>query len=351
MEFYILDKSFNSVYYVDDYESLIWTDRFNSAGEFEIHSAASLEVISAYLSGYYVWYKGSDHLMIIENHKLESDEEGHYKYTTTGRSLESLLDRRIVWAQTTAFGNLQAAVKKLITDAIISPSIAARKIPNFVFKDSTDTRITALKIDTQYTGDNLYEVITNICADNGIGFKITLNKSNQFVFELYLGTDRTWNQNTNPYVIFSPKMDNLMGSTYSDSTANYKTVALIGGEGEGTARKFTTQGGGTGLDRRELFVDARDVSSEDGDTHLTAAQYTAVLAQRGREKLADYPEESNFEGSLAATGGFIYGRDFFMGDCVQVENEFGLTGESVVTEMIFAQDSDGFTAIPTFDAV
>ena len=39
-------------------------------------------------------------------------------------------------------------------------SIADRKISNFVFVPSTDPKITSLKIDNQYTGDCLYDVVT-----------------------------------------------------------------------------------------------------------------------------------------------------------------------------------------------
>ena len=58
-----------------------------------------------------------------------------------------------------------------------------------------------MKLEAQYTGDNLYDVIQKICEEQGIGFKITLNDEKQFVFELYAGSDRSYDQTENPYVI------------------------------------------------------------------------------------------------------------------------------------------------------
>ena len=66
-----------------------------------------------------------------------------------------------------------------------------------------------------------------------------------------------------------------------------KTVTLVGGEGEGADRRYTTVGGGSGLNRRELFTDARDISSNVGsDDALTDAEYMAQLQQRGKEKIS-----------------------------------------------------------------
>ena len=91
----------------------------------------------------------------------------------------------------------------MLNENVISPSDSNRKISNFIFKESTDSAITKLKLEAQYTGDNLYDVIQKICEEQGIGFKITLNDKKQFVFELYAGFDRSYDQTENPYVIFS----------------------------------------------------------------------------------------------------------------------------------------------------
>ena len=40
MSIWILDRSFTKLAIVDDYESLIWVDRYNTPGEFEIYARA-----------------------------------------------------------------------------------------------------------------------------------------------------------------------------------------------------------------------------------------------------------------------------------------------------------------------
>ena len=43
----------------------------------------------------------------------------------------------------------------------------------------------------------------------------------------------------------------------------------------------------TGLSRRELWVDARDIQSGEGEGALSPEEYAQALETRGREKLAE----------------------------------------------------------------
>ena len=290
--------------------------------------------------------------MIIEKLLINSDIENGNTITVSGRSLESLLERRIVWNRTTLSGNLQKGIKKLLNENVISPSDSNRKIDNFIFEESADSAITGLTIDGQYTGDNLYEVIASICQEKDIGFKITLNTSNQFVFKLYSGVDRSYGQSVNPYVVFSPNFENIIESNYIESKMALKNVTLIGGEGEGTARKYTSVGTASGLDRRELFTDARDVRSEDDNGNaIPEADYLEQLRQRGREKLAENVDVVAFEGEADVSTMFTYGVDFFMGDVVQIANEYGHETKSRIVELISSESEEGVSTYPTFEYV
>lgn len=353
MEVYVLDQNFQKIQIVDFYSSLIWTDRFRKCGDFEIYAPIDLEVMKNLAKDNYLECSLSRHTMIIEGIKTDVDDEQARFFTVTGRSLESILDRRIVWKQKTLSGNFQNAIETLLNENVIKPEISERKIPNFIFKRSTDPYIASLTIDTQYTGDNLYEVVTTLCEECGIGFSITRNENNQFVFELLNGTDRSYNQSENPYVVFSFEFDNLQSTTYSEDNSTLKNVALIGGEGEGNARKYSSIGNETGLTRRELFVDARDISSESYDsngnkTTISNSTYISLLQQRGLEKLADNIEEITFEGEADPNAMFKYEEDYFMGDILQIYDEYGHSAFARVLELIISDDESGFSMYPTF---
>ena len=352
MKLYVLDTAFNTVAHLDDYMSSIWTDRYCGYGDFEFYTSMDNIVFARAPKNYYLWSDISEHLMIIEERTITTDVESGNHLQITGRSLESILERRIIWAQTILTGNFQNGIQKLLNENVISPSIAARKIDNFIFEASDDPAITELTIDAQFTGDNLYEAIVTLCSQNGLGFKITLNDNNQFVFKLYKGSDRSYNQTENPYVVFSPDFENIVNSNYFESNQDYKNVALVAGEGEGSARKTSAVGDVSGLERRELFVDARDISSETEEGTLTDEDYTKLLTQRGNDKLEEYKETTDFEGEVDTSQMFVYGEDFFIGDIVQITNEYGIEKEVRVDEMIFSDDtSQGITMIPTFTTI
>lgn len=355
MEFLILDENLNASSVLDTYESILWTDRYNKCGDFEIYTSMSDTVLSRIKQDYYIWTRDSEHVMIVEDIQITSDAEDGNNLIVVGRSLESVLDRRIIWKQTVLSGNFQNGIKKLLDENVISPTDESRKINNFIFVESTDPAVTSLTLEAQFTGDNLYEAICDLCASKDIGFKITLTDDGKFAFQLYAGADRTYDQLINPHVVFSPSFENIINSNYLESKKSLKTVTLVAGEGEGSDRKTKevaiSSGGGSGLGRRELYTDARDISSTTDNGTLTEAEYNSQLEQRGKEKLADNTVTKTFEGEMETSKMFVYGEDFFMGDMVQIVNEFGIEAKARVVEMIHSQDENGIDFYPTFETI
>ena len=352
MELLVLNTNYESIAVLDTYESLIWTDRYNSYGDFEMFFAMDESSLEYLKEDNYLWSKDSEHTMIIEDIRIDADTEDGNHLVVTGRSLESILERRIIWGQRVFTGNLQTAIQTMLNESIISPSIADRKISNFRFVASTDPKITSLTIDNQYTGDDLYTVIKGLCEENNIGFRIILADDNWFEFSLYAGVDRSYDQTENPYVVFSPNFENIINSNYFSSKASYRNVTLVAGEGEGTARKTTVVGSGSGLNRREVFTDARDISSEteDGVT-LSDTEYYAQLRSKGLKTLTDHPITTAFEGEVEVTRLFKYGEDFYIGDIVQIANEYGNEGSAYISELIISRSEAGLSVYPTFKTI
>lgn len=355
MDIQVMNDQFETIHIVDSYKSMIWTDRYRQAGDFELYTEVGGETLKYVTKDRYLSIKDSDHTMIVSDLEILSDRDlGNY-IKITGSSLEKIPDRRIVWGQRVLNTTFQNGIKTLLNENIISPSDADRKIPNFIFDESTDERITKLLMDTQYTGDNLYDVIVEGCADNDLGYKIILNNQNQFVFSLYAGVDRSYDQTTNPYVIFSPKYENLVNSNYYESNADLKTITLIAGEGEGANRVYTTYSSSseTGLARRELFTDARDLQStyyENGTEHtIPQSQYIANMQSRGKTKLDECTAIKTFEGEVEPYNSFVYKKDYDLGDIVQIENEYEFLGTARITEVVASQDESGYSLHPTFE--
>lgn len=305
MNIFVLNKDLEVIYVIDSYSSLIWTDRYQEAGDFEIYIPMNKNLLEYFKQDYYLWRNDSEHVMIIEKLLIEADAEDGDKLTVTGRSLESILERRVVWGLKNLSGNLQNGIETLLNESIISPSKPERKISNFIFNASTNTNITSLTIDTQYTGDNLYDIVTSLCKANNIGFKITLNSDNQFVFELYSGEDRSYDQFNNPYVVFSPNFDNIISSNYVESRSSLKNVTLVGGEGEGAYRRYTAVGNLSGLDRREMFTDARDISSDIDEDISESFNFAQYPSQVYSTRSSSFVTDNRFNSAMVDVSGYI----------------------------------------------
>lgn len=356
MDVYVMDRNFKIQGVCDNYKSIIWTPRYYAAGDFELYLPATDANISLLKEDYYVVrdkdisQSGSvltfKNVMIIEKIQVTTDIESGNYLIVTGRCLKSILTRRIVWQQTTLSGKLEIALRKIVSENAISPSIAARKISQLQLgqlKNYTEV------IDKQVTGDTLYDFICEVCMTYGIGWDIYI-KGNAFYFELYKGENRSYKQSINPYVVFSPDFDNLLTTDYQFDKTNYKNVALVAGEGEGLDRKTVSVGDSTDLDRYELYVDSRNSSSNDGE--ITVAEYNNILSEEGKETLKEDANSitENIEGQIETSSNYRFGEDYFLGDIVEVINEYGIETTPRITEVIESEDDTGTSTIPTFSA-
>lgn len=343
MDIYFLDEHLKDYAVLDSFKSLIWTKRYYTYGEFELYVPASEDITAILDTCPYVMRDDDDTVMIIENVKISTDAENGDFYTIAGRSLESILTRRIVWTQTNLDETDPAeGIYKLLEYNVTDPEITARIIPNFLV-DETFTTSGALKM--QVTGGELAETITNICKTFGLGWKISrvrgLGTTDDMQFSLY--------QRGEVDVTFSPEFDNLISSDYFYKTTEYKNVALVAGEGEGVdRRRAVVNPTAEGLERRELYVDARDISSNGGEIGDDA--YMAALATRGEQKmLEEHTATYGFEGTIEPSGAYQYKADYDLGNIVTVSNGYGVTATPRIIEIIECWDETGYTVCPTFE--
>ena len=84
---------------------------------------------------------------------------------------------------------------------------------------------------------------------------------------------------------------------------------------------------------------------------LSNDEYIALLRQRGKEKLAENIDITSFEGEVEATTMFVYGQDFFIGDIVQIANEYGHETTARIIELVTSDDESGNSVYPTFSTI
>jgi len=349
MNLYIMDESFKVQYVIDVFMSLIWTKRYYQYGDFELYLPIKQGYSDIFQLNYYVQREDDDTIMIIEKIETTTDTENGNYIKLSGRSLESILYRRVIWTQTTVTGTAETRIRTLIDKSCISSDIEARNISGLSLETAVhDFGDKSAK--SQYTGDNLYETIEKICQDYGYGFKISLDGTSM-IFSMYQGLNSGGNQTANPCITFSPDFNNLLTSDYYKDITDYATIARVLGEGEGTARtstEYNRDTTATGINRREVYVDAKDLQKEDGTTD---AEYLEILQQRGKETLSDYTEKQAFDCDVLPVGQYEYKTDYNIGDIVAVKDVYGFGGDARIVEIIESWSSSGYSIVPTLSYI
>ena len=345
MELIISNTNFENIGLIDNAVSVIWNTNYYEAGKFEIYVSSNEINLSLLKADYYVSRKDDENVGIIESINITGDAESGEYIIASGRFLLSILDRRIVWFQTQLSSTIENGIRNLITMNAISPTSSNRKINNLELGTAQSF---SERLDKQITGKNLLDETVEICQSASIGQKI-IRVNGKFQFNLYKGVNRSYSQSENPHVVFSDKYDNLLKSNYTYDKTSLKNVCLIAGEGEGNERKTATclVGNPTGLARREMYADARNVSSNNGG--ISDTEYYAALTEQGNEELTKTLITEVFEGEVEISNQYKYKEDFNVGDIVTIENsKWGIFINTRIIDVIESEDENGIKLIPTF---
>lgn len=334
MEIRVYNSDLYRIGQIENQTSLIWTRKFFEAGNFEIHAPITQKNLSLFVAGNIVSIKGAKEAGVIEDiEKEESDIKN--EITVKGRFLSSYLDRRIITG-TVNYDNakIEVVMRELLSGVETIPLVELGELHGF------DDRVSF-----QATYRNLQTVLTKIAKYGLIGYRFTPDfDAHKIVFDTMKGTDHSFAQSTNNRVIFSEDYNNLTNAIYKYNNQALKTYAIVGGQGDGDDRVIVTVGSGSGLNLRQMFVDARDLSA-DG---LTTAQYQEVLRQRGYEALQEAIEAESLECETAPEINFKYKSDYDLGDIVTVKKRsWGLYMNKRITEIQEVYEYGGGYVVPT----
>lgn len=429
MEIYVLNKSFQTIWQVEAYNSVIWTNRYSDIGDCELYLPASAEALSFLQKGYFLVRPDDDMVCRINYIELQTDAESGNYLIVKGLDVKSVLDQRIIEGIFTSNGNAEDFIRTLILNALGNTAEQNRQIQdeqgNCIFELADPAGFTeAITEDVSFL--NLGERVRDYCKRFEWGYKLAF-ENGKFVFSLYKGTDRSG------YVTFSEEYENIITSTYISDGTDLRNSAFFAGEGEGSNRKTGTIGSSnSGFERSELYVDAAKVSkqitwgalksaypsvytlrvqdSSTGyaaflnpakiqimcDEHLSWLQtnypngtvveeagteyyqtagsvrialtpdnsqwmygeetvkmldiiYLPALYSAGLDALAEHAETESFEGVIEPNTTFQYKDDYFLGDIVNVSNDFGISIDARIVEIIEVDDENGYNVEPSFE--
>ena len=333
------DKDYDQLAVIDQFKSLVINRRYYSANDFELKLALSMDNLDYLKVGNAV--RINDTFYYINFSQVPELETG--ELVVKGVSFFGLLNNRIIWENYSRQARPEVIARDLLSRHVVNPTNTGRKLHQLSLAPEVDLSTASVRYQNSY--GIVREQVEKLCETHDFGFRELM--TDPYVpsarIEFYKGEDLSNS------VEFTTDAENVISESFESSDFDERNVALVAGEGEGTERELVTLGSGSGLNRKELYVDARDLQSETDGTTLTPAQYRQALQERGQSKLAEHQPILILDGDINVHNQlYEYGVDYDLGDIVRRSSPtFKLAYNARMTEIQEIYE-DGLHIIPTF---
>jgi hypothetical protein len=360
----ILDDTMRIIDVLRKYEYSQYQYKAREIGTFQIN--AMLDKENLYLmdktKNFYVLFD-DDVFGVIESVKRESDSETSKVFVIKGSLALKLLEYRVIKGQVTFKGKSYKYIEELVKQNLIMSDDSNRNIALSVeFEDEERLKQVCSIIDKQVTGGSLLDEISEVAEADKLRIVlkpnvVVINRENPYNIDgwtliIGAGEDRTrhrGNKVVSP-VVFSQSLSNIANTDYIVDRSKLKNTVYIAGEGEGTDRKWynidvnsdVTFGERKGWNRKELWVDARDIQSEQDNKKLTDAEYEELMKQRADEKAKDNDLSEEYTATVTdITKQYTYKKDYNIGDFVTIaDEELGMEFDAQITNVIVTRKDD-----------
>ncbi len=363
MDLITLNEENQQAKLIENYDSLIWTERFNTIGDFQLLSGNIEQFMELLPEGKVVSLRESTVPMIVETHEIVRKKNAPTQIKITGRDYCSILDRRIaIQGIVGALGEWQVVVKIpsdvahfIINQICVVGILDAKDIfpPDKVQFITPDDYLASTGPNRQFSvpRGNLLSAVVGFLQTEAREDPTTIPPSPAVVqhgirairpnssgtaigIEIYTGTDRS------DTIIFDATRDLLDDGKYLFSKVGSATDAYL--LGPTTAVKMAKGDGASGLERRVILVDGSTSGIEDVD----------ALTNEGARDLSLAHETALFDGSINQDlSPYAYNVDYFLGDIVLMQGDYGLETKSRITEYIRSEDATGSKVYPTLTAI
>ncbi len=347
LEIWVRNKDSNMRYEVDSvadlFTSIIITENYYSANTFELVVPLTPENVIRYIPDTLVRADGV--FYFVDDVSVANEESGIL--SVSGKSLSGKYEDRIIDPPINLNDTPQKIVQALFTNYMIRPSDNKRKYEYLSIESVDVGDFPDAKITYQSSYATIKDAVETICKTYDFGFKETAKVlENGIMFDpmnvitLYRGEDKA------SWVEISKHFETLLNESYKNSIADYKTTARVFGEGEGSSRTNITIGNDfSGVDRKELYVDARDLqkAGENGAPGMSDEAYRALLTNRGNEKLGDQQRILSINGGINIRSTlYEIGKDYGLGDTVTLTSPlYALEGQFPIVSLKKTWDTTG----------
>lgn len=268
----VYDKDTNNrVDIIRTFTFIQYTKYFNDIGTFTVKVPVEEKSLPNLMkTGNYILFD-EDVMGIIKYAHKESIDSAFVEIK--GYTINHILTYRSFLVTTNYSGEVVEIIRNMVNDLFISNNDARRNIGLISLEDEYPE---SEEIEFQNTGETVAEEIRYLNLQYNFGYDLVaeIQKYDEtqdrptnikgFEFRTLVPEDHTmFNQVGNTPVVFSADMNNLSDLIYENDDTEYCNVAIVAGEDYGKDRKIVETGDilASGINRIELYVDARDIQS------------------------------------------------------------------------------------------
>ena len=329
---YILDESLKIVDILRKYNFAQYNNRFRDIGAFKINARLVDEniYIMDETKQYYVLFDFDEYIFgQVTKVKQSGEGDNDKEIVIEGKLSKYILTKRVINGTINYKGKTFGLVKEIIDSNIVSSSNVKRNLPIEISCDEEYLISVCSDITKQITGGYVWEEVEKLLTQDNLGIDFVPNiitdsnttNIDKWYLTINAGVDRTkTNKYGNNPVIFSQQLSNIASVDYERNVEEYTNYAYVAGEGEEENRKWyeinRTDKDDSGWNRKELWIDARDVQSKNKDgTILSETEYEKLIKERANEKFSESDVQESYEATLTENNAqYTYGIDYNLGD-------------------------------------
>lgn len=355
MELFKLDADYLPGETIKQFDTLVWTERYLTAGEFKLIVENDLTTLKTLPVGTLISHTGTHEVAVVEDYEIETVDKT-LTLTLTGRMFETFGENRVT------NGSLEP-VNDGSGNAIIEvlSGMSTAEVAEALFKyglepgtATTDDEVPNLLVvktvvfeddpaDYQVQRGDIYTRALEFLTVGGCGIKTRRPNGAQTTLDLVIhdGVDRT------ETVIFYAQNQDLTDAKYFGSIRKKRNYAQI--SGKTATRLYRDRNLGvdlTGLDRRVIYEEASDLEGA-----FSPPSDTDELASRAQRVIDSRRTLSIMQATISENAKPKYKFDYDIGDVVTVFGDFNVTSAMRVTEHILTIDKDGIKTFPSLSAI
>lgn len=312
------------VVFFENFISLRWRRKYFEPGEIELHAAPTQGNLALFAPGSIISREDCTEAAEVTGIEVTAND-----LKVTGNMLSHRLSNKVVdqFDQRASAGELMCEAARLAG-----------------FEQASGSMGDELAVQANFK--NALAIVKAVAKASGLGYRVVFRALGDYLFEVYQGVSSE--EEGGEPLVFSNEGRNLMNVKYTYSEAGYANTAVVTGEKKDGAQTMARVSlpGAEGEPVREIYVNASDLQRPEGQSD---ADYTALLRQRGMEKLMEHVRVQNFEADVAVTPDHIYRRDWDLGNLVRIVYE-PWAAESLlrITEIEEIYEKGAVRVIPVF---